>query len=129
MNTTIIFGLIIISLVILLVVMYYLILRHTIKNKKKILFFLERTYSIVFYTLLYCFVVNFAFFIIIEYTTSIEIPIIITTWLLPVYLVPLIIPRIFIFCLQISVKKEENNGKITFFEALELFWSISKKTN
>jgi hypothetical protein len=45
------------------------------------------------------------------------------------YFAFLIIFRVFVLCLKISLKKTENNGKISFKEILKLFWSISKKTN
>jgi amino acid transporter len=125
-------GLMMLSLLILTAVGYWLFLEHRIKNKKKILSFLEPKYKIIVYTTLYCTVINFVLALIVGFTTTIEtlqMILWITQCQFIAYLIFLLVPRIFVFCLQISIRKEEKEEKIKFLEALKLFWSLFKKTN
>ena len=122
--------LVILSLLILTTVVYWLFLDSKIKDKEKILSFLEPKYKIIVYTVFYCAAINIVLALIVGFVTTIE-TMQMLLWLIQcqfiTYLIFLLVPRIFVFCLQISVRKEERGEKIKFFEALKLFWSISKK--
>ena len=125
-----ILGLIILSLVVLTFVVYWLFLDSKIKNKKTILSSFKPKYKIIIYTVLYCAGINFLLSFITLFV--IEIESLEVTYVLmqqiqfTAYIAFLLVPRMFIFCLQISVRKEESDEKIKFLEALKLFWSISK---
>jgi len=125
-------GLMMLLLLILTVVVYWLFLDNRIKNKKKILSFLEPKHKIISYTLLYCSAINLVLALIVGFVTTIEM-LQMMLWVVQcqfiAYFVFLSIPRMFIFCLQISIEKEESGKKVDFRKALKLFWSISKKTN
>ena len=125
-------GLVMLSLLILTIVVYWLFLDSRIKNKKKILSFLVPNFKIITYTVLCCAGINLVLALIVGFVTTIETMQLIT-WVVQcqfiAYLVFLLIPRMFVFCLQISIRKEEKGEKISFSEALRLFWSKSKKTN
>jgi len=43
------------------------------------------------------------------------------------YMVFLTAPKMLMFCLQISVEKEESGKKISFYKGLKLFWTNPKK--
>ena len=122
-----IITLLFLSLLVLTVVVYWLFLDSKIKNKQAILSFLEPKYQIVFWTILYCTFVNLVLVFILEFATTIEMPGLILQYQFIAYCVFLPIPRMLIFCLKISIQKEEKGEKIKFFEALQLFWTISKK--
>ena len=123
-------GLIILLLIVLTVVVYWLFLDKKIKNKKTMLSSLISKYKIVIYTVFYCTGINLMFLLIMLATKFESLGSMYGIMLqlqFCAYLAFLLVPRIFIFCLQISVKKEEKEEKIKFLEALKLFWSISKK--
>ena len=117
------------SLLILTVVVYWLFLDSRIKKKKEILSFLKPKYKIIIYTVLYCAGINLVLALIVGFATTIEIMQMVL-WLIQcqfiAYLAFLVIPRMFLFCLQISVKKEENGEKVKFLEALKLFWNLKR---
>ena len=123
-------GLVMLSLLILTIVVYWLFLDSRIKNKKKILSLLVPNFKIITYTVLYCAVINLVLSLIVGFATTLEASQLII-WVVQcqfiAYLVFLLIPRMFVFCLQISIRKEEKGEKISFSEALRLFWSKSKK--
>ena len=124
-------GILVLALPILTTIVYWLFLDSKIKNKKSILSFLEPTYKIVFWTILYCVFVNLIIFWIVWYVTTFEALGTMSGLMLQTqfiaYFVLLTIPKMFLFCLRISVRKEENGNKISFFEALKLFWRKSKR--
>ena len=128
-----IWGVMTLLLIVLTIVVYWLFLDSRIKNKKTMLSSFISKYKIVFYTVLYCLGINLLLFSIAIFVVKMEtlgtVYGLLNQFLLIAYFSFLCIPRIFIFCLQISVRKEENDEKIKFFEALKLFWSISKKTD
>ena len=125
-------GLVMLSFIILTFMVYWLFLDSRIKNKKKILSFLEPKGKIITYTVLYCAGINLVLALIVGFATTIE-NLQMLLWVIQcqfiTYLAFLLVPRMFMFCLQISVKKEERGKKIKFLEALRLFWSGSEKTD
>jgi len=118
---------IVLSLAVLTVLVYYLFLKHRIKNKKAMLSFLSSTYKIVFYTVLYCFFINFIVMIIADVMAIEILKTRTVSYLFFAYCIFLIIPRILIFCLQISVEREESGEKVNFCKGLKLFWTNTKK--
>ena len=126
----IILGLAMLSLLVLTVAVYWLFLDSRVKNKKAILSYLGTTYKVVFWTILYCTGVNLILIMIIEFATAIEtssVSVLMMQWQFIAYCVFLIIPRMFMFCLQISVEREETGEKISFLKGLQLFYTNPKK--
>jgi len=97
-----------ISLVILTVAVYRLFLKNKIKNKKAVLSFLKSTYNIVFWAILYCTVINLILALIIEFATTTETSgATILQGQFIAYCIPLIVPNVLMFCLKLSIEKEE----------------------
>ena len=132
LTIVLVLGLVMLSLLILTIVVYWFFLDSKIKDKKKILSFLEPKFKIIAYTIYACAIINLVFALIVGFVIPIE-TMQMVFWLVQcqflTYLIFLPALRMFMFCLQISVRKEERGEKVKFFEALKLFWSISKKTN
>ena len=81
---------------------YWRIWGHKLKNKTKLLFFLESSYNTIFWTILICNIVNLLVTILLDLK---RISTVSVSYI--VCLLLLIIPRILISCLKTNIHNEE----------------------
>ena len=116
-NVYIIVGFFILSLMVLTVTIYWLFVDRKIKDKKKLLAWLPPITIVVSHTILGCFCINAMVSIIVAFAIDTELmhPSAVTA-LFMAYAGSLLVLHTLSFCLRISIKREENDGKFSIFD-------------
>jgi len=92
---------------------YWSFLDKRIKDKKALLSFLEPAYTGAFYAAMGCLAINFVLVLAVEFATTIELPALLMSILLLVYLTFLSIPKVLVSNLKTSIEEEAKNASKT----------------